>query len=89
MARSQRSDARRRVKQSGTAALAAIATPSDRLAVENGELTVDGRRATDLVARFGSPLYVTVEDTRCAFLGHEQRRQNPEQCGFAAAIGSQ
>jgi len=51
------------MKQSGTAALAAIATPSDRLAVENGALSVDGQRATELVARFGSPLYVTVEDT--------------------------
>lgn len=51
------------MSETGSATLAAIATPSDRLAVVDGELVIDGQRATALLARFGSPLYVTVEAT--------------------------
>ena len=51
------------MSDTGTATLAGVITPSDRLAVAGGQLMIDGHRATDLVARFGSPLYVTVEAT--------------------------
>ena len=46
-----------------SATLSAIATPSDRLAVSDGQLTIDGHRASTLLERFGSPLYVAVEAT--------------------------
>ena len=51
------------MSDTGTATLAGVITPSDRLAVAGGHLMIDGHRASDLVARFGSPLYVTVEAT--------------------------
>jgi len=63
----------------GAALLALIRAPTDRLAVDAaGVLTVGGVPATDLVARFGSPLQVAVEETvranyrriRVAFAAH-------------------
>ena len=49
--------------ETGSATLSAIATSSDRLSVSDGQLMVDGHRATELLERFGSPLYVAVEAT--------------------------
>ena len=47
----------------GRSTLQSIATTSDRLAVVDGCLAIDGHAARALLARFGSPLYVAVEDT--------------------------
>lgn len=48
----------------GAALLAAIAIPTDRFAVgDDGVLTIAGHDVRDLLDRFGSPLYVTVEET--------------------------
>ncbi|MDR0810486.1 MAG: hypothetical protein LBE86_15400 [Gemmobacter sp.] len=48
----------------GAEQLSAIRIASDTLLVdEEGHLRIDGHRAADLVARHGSPLYVTVEQT--------------------------
>lgn len=49
--------------ETGRTVLDAIATPSDRLAVTDGRLLIAEQAVTDLLARFGSPLYVAVEDT--------------------------
>jgi diaminopimelate decarboxylase len=51
------------MSETGRVTLEAIATPSDRLAVVDGALVIAGHRAADLLARYGSPLYVTVEAT--------------------------
>ncbi len=45
-------------------ALTDVLTPSDRLAVDdNGDLLIEGARAADLVAEFGSPLFVYSDAT--------------------------
>ena len=44
--------------------LEAALTPSDCLAVtDSGELAIEGCEATDLLARFGSPLFVLSDRT--------------------------
>lgn len=40
-----------------------LLTPTDRLSTYKGDLLLDGCRAVDLVAEFGSPLYVVAEGT--------------------------
>lgn len=47
----------------GAALLQAIVTPSDRLEVEQGCLRIAGEDAASLLARYGSPLYVAVQET--------------------------
>ena len=48
----------------GRAELQRLMIPGDRLAVAaDGVLTIDGTPADELLARFGSPLYVAVEAT--------------------------
>jgi diaminopimelate decarboxylase len=47
----------------GADTLRAIATPSDRLSVQDGRLRIAGHDAAALLDAFGSPLYVAVEDT--------------------------
>ena len=45
-------------------ALTQVLTPSDRLSVDqSGDLSIEGARATDLVAEFGSPLFVYSDAT--------------------------
>ena len=57
-------DGGQKTMQDGAALLEEIRTPSDRLSVTaDGALTIGGVDCRDLVARFGSPLYVAVEDT--------------------------
>uniref|UniRef100_A0A9E8CQX5 Orn/DAP/Arg decarboxylase 2 N-terminal domain-containing protein n=1 Tax=Bosea sp. NBC_00436 TaxID=2969620 RepID=A0A9E8CQX5_9HYPH len=53
----------------GAALLAAIAIPTDSFSVgADGVLAIAGHDVRDLLERFGSPLYVTVEDTiRCNY----------------------
>ena len=44
--------------------LRAVLSPSDELAVsDDGELMIEGARSSDLIARFGSPVYVFSEAT--------------------------
>ncbi|WP_306681644.1 diaminopimelate decarboxylase family protein [Pseudogemmobacter lacusdianii] len=53
-----------KMDQIGQTQLSEIRIPSDVLEVDpEGHLRIDGHRASDLVAQFGSPLYVTVEST--------------------------
>ncbi len=47
----------------GADTLRAVATPSDRLSVQDGRLRIAGHDAAALLDAFGSPLYVAVEDT--------------------------
>ncbi|QFR01653.1 hypothetical protein F9278_41875 [Streptomyces phaeolivaceus] len=42
----------------GAELLNSLLTPTDRLSVEEGELVVDGHKASELLAEFGSPLFV-------------------------------
>ncbi len=50
--------------RTGADVLAMLRTPSDRLDVSpSGVLRIDGHEAIDLLAQFGSPLVVAVEDT--------------------------
>lgn len=47
----------------GRALMESIRTPSDRLSVTDGRLSIGGHDAGALLERFGSPLYVAVEET--------------------------